>query len=390
MNRQQLLILCAAVLLIVLELERLKVRNRPRLSAKALVNCRLSPWIMLWNRGDDRDLMHVMGLDRKAFNTLLTPFTALYNKYTMRGKVITSEKCYHGNRVLSAPAVLGVVLHWLCSKAEEKYLCMLFGVTESTFNKYKTYGIFLLLEVTRRLRDCAVRWPSKETQRRCAQLINIKEPMLSGVWGFVDGLNLQIFNPGDIDEQNAYWNGWLHETCCSSLICWRSDGFIAYMATNYPGSWHDSAIAGRGFYQKLDYGCEGQSSVACDSAFPKPATCPHLARVDKSDERLPDGTPEDELKIHQAHQNALIAVRQAAEWGMGLFQATFKRLQWKLTSNPKRRSEILELCMRLSNCRCIHVGLNQIKTVFGSVVRLEKASLDNIYGADPAPPFSQP
>jgi len=46
---------------------------------KALVSCRLSPWIMLWNRGDDRDLMHVMGLDRKAFNTLLTPFTALYN-----------------------------------------------------------------------------------------------------------------------------------------------------------------------------------------------------------------------------------------------------------------------------------------------------------------------
>ena len=36
----------AAVCVRVLELERLKVEHRPRPSAKALVSCRLSPWIM--------------------------------------------------------------------------------------------------------------------------------------------------------------------------------------------------------------------------------------------------------------------------------------------------------------------------------------------------------
>jgi len=44
-------------------------------------------------------------------------------------------------------------------------------------------------------------------------MTNEKEPLLAGVWGVLDGLNLSIFNPGDFDTQNAYYNGWMHELC---------------------------------------------------------------------------------------------------------------------------------------------------------------------------------
>lgn len=69
---------------------------------------------------------------------------------------------------------------------------------------------------------------------------------------------------------------------------------------------------------------------------------------------------------------------------MGLFQASFKRLQWKLTNKPEQRLKLLEVCMRMTNYRTHHVGQNQIATVFGNLGCVQKAALVNYYGAAPA------
>jgi hypothetical protein len=74
--------------------------------------------------GGGRDFVHVMGLDRKAFHTLLVPFTGFYNKYNVEGVRIVSKFCSHGKRALS-PSGIGLALHWLCSTSEKKYLCYL-------------------------------------------------------------------------------------------------------------------------------------------------------------------------------------------------------------------------------------------------------------------------
>lgn len=75
-----------------------------------------------------------------------------------------------------------------------------------------------------------------------------------------------------------------------------------------------------------------------------------------------------EVKYHEALQNALVFVRQAAEWGMGItvFRAIF-----------------LRLCVHLQQFRTRHVGLNQIHTVFGSLEELVDAGLENVYGVAP-------
>ena len=86
---------------------------------------------------------------------------------------------------------------------------MIFAVTESTFNLYKHFGCMILLMVVSTRKDCRVIWPKHGDQEKLAQLTQEREPLLDGMWGFVDGLNLQIRNPGDDDVQNAYYNGWL-------------------------------------------------------------------------------------------------------------------------------------------------------------------------------------
>ena len=90
-------------------------------------------------------------------------------------------------------------------------------------------------------KDCRVIWPKHGDQEKLAQLTQEREPLLDGMWGFVDGLNLQIRNPGDDDVQNAYYNGWLGYTAASAVIIWRADGLIGFFNGNYPGSWHDGA-----------------------------------------------------------------------------------------------------------------------------------------------------
>ena len=184
MDRKPLLVVMFIILLLVAQYQQHLPQNRTRLSAKALVARRFSPpWVKMMNTGEDRDFVHIMGLDRPAFFTLLAPFSTAYGKYSMDGQEIESKFCSHGNRALNAAGTLGLVLHWLSSKAEEKYLCMIFAVTESTFNLYKHFGCMILLMVVSTRKDCRVIWPKHGDQEKLAQLTQEREPLLDGMWG---------------------------------------------------------------------------------------------------------------------------------------------------------------------------------------------------------------
>ena len=119
---KQIVAVCAALLLLLLELQSRVAWDRPRLSGRVLLRGRFTPWVRFFNRGGDLDFMHLMGLDRAAFHKLLATFTTAYDQTNMNGSAVTSRFANHAKRVLSAAAVLGLVLHWLHSTAEEKYL----------------------------------------------------------------------------------------------------------------------------------------------------------------------------------------------------------------------------------------------------------------------------
>ncbi|KAK0523856.1 hypothetical protein OC842_006010 [Tilletia horrida] len=152
--------------------------------------------------------------------------------------------------------------------------------------------------------------------------------MLRGVFGFVDGLNLRIFQPGNVDEQNTYYNGWLADTYCSQVL--RPSGDAPSFA------------------------------LLADSAFPY-----HKHPAGRILSR-----PKDDIAAKEKNGNvvlrweAIVRQRQAAEWGMRALQGAFGRLDLRLPTHKAKRSLILAVIFSLHNFRAREVGLNQIKEVY--------------------------
>ncbi|KAK0526920.1 hypothetical protein OC834_004622 [Tilletia horrida] len=108
-----------------------------------------------------------------------------------------------------------------------------------------------------------------EVMKQMADAVRAREPLLEHVFGFVDGLNVRTYQPSNLDEQNAYYNGWLGDTYCSQVIVSLANGEIAWVSYNNPGSWHDAKIAGSLYSLLLDPVLTAPPfSILADSAFP--------------------------------------------------------------------------------------------------------------------------
>ncbi|KAE8237018.1 hypothetical protein A4X13_0g8948 [Tilletia indica] len=164
----------------------------------------------------------------------------------------------------------------------------------------------------------AIKWPTAAVMTDMAAAVRAREPLLKGVFGFVDGLNLRIYQPSNLDEQNAYYNGWLADTYCSQVIVFLANGEIAWASYNNPGSWHDAKIAS-GLYTLLSDPARTPPPFAllADSAFPygKELTGRILSRPkDNVAAKEKDGA------VHLLWE-AIIRQRQAAEWACALCKA---------------------------------------------------------------------
>jgi hypothetical protein len=123
------------------------------------------------------------------------------------------------------------------------------------------------------LKDAQIRWPTFQEQMEWSVLLEEKEPLVVFKFGFVDGKNYGVQTPSDVDLQNACYNGWLHATLITGVLCFGVDGCIIWMKHNCPGSWNDGEMS-RAFREKLldtaktlpAYG------VTADSAFPSSAS----------------------------------------------------------------------------------------------------------------------
>jgi hypothetical protein len=212
-------------------------------------------------------------------------------------------------------------------------------------------------------------------QKLFAAKIKAKEPLLNHRWGFIDGKNYNVQEPGGLDLQNAMYNGWLHSTKVTNTICFGADGkycpilnelgCIAWIKYNCPGSWNDSEMS-RGFFEKLldvRFCPDQRYGVLSDSAFPV---------SDGLEGRIMTPLKENDLvkiaprlwKAALKMSNSICAIRQAAEWGMGAPSKVYRRLDLKLPFNVELRSLRLGNIFRLLNYRTRRTGISQIRTFF--------------------------
>ena len=82
----------------------------------------------------------------------------------------------------------------------------MFG-TPSTLIRTLVKGEAALLRTLNKLPEARVEWPSKEEQVAMAKKVQAVEPIILGRWGFIDGKNYRVAEPGNCFAQNAMYNG---------------------------------------------------------------------------------------------------------------------------------------------------------------------------------------
>ena len=97
------------------------------------------------------------------------------------------------------------------------------------------FGIHILDLVLRYLPEARVKMPNQEEIHTFTEAFRQKYSLLTNIWGVLDGLKLYLEPVNDPLIQNAYYNGWTHDTYIGNLFVFAPDGCIAIRIINAPG-----------------------------------------------------------------------------------------------------------------------------------------------------------
>ncbi|KAE8880695.1 hypothetical protein PF005_g2095 [Phytophthora fragariae] len=186
-----------------LVLLRLRMLNKERnyLASSSLIAPMTSTWHGIHATRDRGSFIATVSLPYEAFSELLDVFSRHYVVKSGLGKPGRPPT------FVVKHAVLACVLHYYTAPVEQKTLCELFGVPPSTLCRVMGHAERALDATLREIGAAAVRYPSKQQQLEWAAMVEEREPLLAGVWGFVDGKNYRVMSPSDSDLQNAQYNG---------------------------------------------------------------------------------------------------------------------------------------------------------------------------------------
>ena len=353
-------------------LQQLKRRPSARIGRLALQHSKRSAFIRLFNSKDDSSLIALCGFDHASFQKLLELFAPVFNEWTPYPQ--TASNTYRmrrlprsgrtgRKRLINATICLALVLAWTRTRGATTALQVIFGMTATPVSVWLRFGRRVLVTVLKDHPDAMVQLPTSDEVATFKRVINEKYPVLTNVWGAMDGLKLLIeANP---DLESMFYNGWKCDHYISNLFVFSPDGRIRASYINAPGSWHDSTMAVYSkTYEKLDHinareqACGG-ARIVVDSAFGSEARESLLKSYQRNTDR--QGRVRRDSEIHKA----ATSVRQLSEWGMQGLQASFPRLKDRLRYEEfGERKVIVSLIVLLYNFRASTVGFNQISSTF--------------------------
>jgi len=342
-----------AVVLIVIKCYN-SVRERHRLTRSALLTPRLSPWNMLLRNGDDGSFLTLTGFNRIAFFNLRNLlFGRDYHGVLTKRPGRPCQLDYNGQ--------LGLLLYYLNSTMKLKHLCQIFGVVETTASNVIRRMIKLAIRKLAKNSFAMVKFPNEDEMELFAEMIHNREPTVSDVIGFTDGVSIPIQCSSDPVEQSKYYNGYHCDTMVNNVFCFAPTGKIIHASTNFPGSWHDSAVCANLIATVLDK--IGIYKICVDQGFPRSGDLFDIF-VGPMSVKARRKIAEVLLELLLAKHNVYVSLRQSSEWGMRSLQGTFTRLKSRLTSDKEFRGDLIYCIVLLHNFRTEFVGLNQIATVF--------------------------
>ena len=167
-----------------------------------------------------------MGVDTSTFHSILAAgFGHLWYALPIsRPDGHTTGRPHASGRSLGAEGGLGLVLHWLSSTMRQISLQQIFALIPSTVSRYLRFALSILLKILRQMPSAAISWPHGDEFLELSGYVSIRHPLLHGVFGSIDGLNLPCQVSSNVEMENATYNGWLHSHFVSSVIVFSSKG----------------------------------------------------------------------------------------------------------------------------------------------------------------------
>ena len=346
--------------------KRRRDRRTPRIAIKYYAQ---SPFVYLFDSGDEQALLNCCGVDHNMFRRLHQLFEPVFHRCTLydksgviRKRAFTRSGVPKGRkRELDAIGCLGLLLYWYRTRGSvARGTAMAFGLTSSPMYLWLRFSRRVLLSVLQNDPLAMVSPPTEQEVVEYIDAIGVKYPALreQKVWGAADGLKVLLQKSSNWAIQNRSYNGWTADTYVNSMFVFAADGRIRMCTINAPGTWHDSTIAEYGVYDKMEevfnnYG----GRVVVDSAF-KLQGREYLIKSSQQD-------PDNANGIVLNRQAT--SLRQLSEWGMRMIQGQFPRLKDRMgLEDFGERKVILHLLVLLYNYQASTVGINQILNTFMS------------------------
>jgi hypothetical protein len=260
---------------------------------------------------------------------------------------------------------LGLVLVWTWTRGALNVLQLVFGLTYSNLSIYLRFGIRLIIETFRNDPLARVAIPSREKIETYKVAYSKRHPLLKDCWATMDGLKLCLQASRNLEIQERFYNGWMHDHYVTSVFFFCPGGMIPIAYFNVPGCVHDSQVAEFGkMYDKLeDVYCTTGGKCCINLAF-RSMKMNYLYK--SCQDHLGSKAPthwERQLDLQKKRQATL--ARQTAEWGMLAMQTSFPRVKDRFVY--KERGEwriVLKMFVILYNMRARMVGINQIRNTY--------------------------
>lgn len=212
-------------------------------------------------------------------------------------------------------------------------LCTFFGILLFYLSVWLDFALLVLLEAITgpQAENFYARWPSVEEKNPCVALLENNRklgPLLKGMFGTTDGGRFKCQNYANFCLKNAYGEGYTQQEEVTNLFVVNFYGEIIHAAINYPGSWHDTQLAGISviYNQKLfDATPPAGMAILRDSAFVNNNrfTNSKTVRARKTNETSDIPGFEELAAIDLIIQRVMLSKRQSAEWGIRVLKGQF-------------------------------------------------------------------
>jgi hypothetical protein len=222
------------------------------------VHPRQLPWQTLYDYANASSFLHITGLNQHTFIRLLD--------YIFDLEEITHRRAHGRPGSLTSEGYLGLLLLYLGSTMSYKHLCLIFGITLTVCSRSVNWMLKKNLRLLRGHLFARVNFPNGEKMREYTNMVQMREPMVDDIVGFMDSVSFPAECTDYCFKQNAIYCGYDCDTMVNNVFAYGPDWKVFFAAINFPGSWADGSLTARFMHHMKSK--IGNFKICIDQGFP--------------------------------------------------------------------------------------------------------------------------